>query len=271
MLQQVYSNLKQGIDFATQFLRNYGTIKDVDKWQGIKSQAKMFEVNNVYFRACMPQSIFALQEQVKPDLPWAEDHFQERVCGEPLNPGEQYKNWPGYKNVAFNDKNFRNVGEKFTHTYMERYWPTHAGNMLNHQDADNHANRIHGIRYEYGDLNDVFYLLKREPFTRQAYLPVWFPEDTGVLHHGRVPCSIGYHFMRDGDDFHIHYLIRACDYIRHFRNDIYLTVRLAQWVLDKLKNPKENVEYKKWEGVGVGIFTMDIIHFHVFEAEKHLV
>ena len=29
---------------------------------------------------------------------------------------------------------------------------------------------------------DVIDLLEREPFTRQAYLPIWFPEDTGAFH-----------------------------------------------------------------------------------------
>lgn len=269
-MQRIFSNLKQGIDYARECLKTYGSIINVPKWQGIQAPKKMFEVDNVYFRACMPQSATALEELVKPDMPWAEDHFLERVSGKSLNPGVQYKNWPSYKDSHFNDKNFRPDGN-FTHTYMERYWPKRAGESLSgKKEEDSICNW--GIRYPYGDLNDVINLLKAQPFTRQAYLPVWFPEDTGVGHGGRVPCSIGYHFMRKGDDLNIHYMIRACDYIRHFRNDIYLTVRLAQWVLHKLQYfPCPGPYEDTWKNTQLGIFTMDIIHFHVFETERNLI
>ena len=125
-MQQIFSNLTQAIAYARGCLRQFGQITETTKWQGIKQTVPLFEVDNVYFRACMPSTLIALQEQVKPDIPWAEDHFMERIGGIPLNPGEQYKNWPGYKDKDFNDKNFRK-NEVFTHTYMERYWPKYAG------------------------------------------------------------------------------------------------------------------------------------------------
>lgn len=263
---QIFSNLTQGIQYAREQLKKYGELTDPTSWQGIKKDYKMFEVDNVYFRCCMPSTQIALEQQVKPDMPWAEDHFQERIGGVPLNPGVQYKNWPGYKDVDFNDKNFRKEGN-FTHTYMERYWPKTAG----HRVTMLKDNENQGIRYEYGDLEDVVELLLRQPYTRQAYLPVWFPEDTGVKHGGRVPCTIGYHFMRKGDDLNVHYMIRACDYIRHFRNDIYLTVRLVQWVLNQLKAEPPGEVSRDWANVQPGIFTMDIVHFHVFAQEKNLI
>lgn len=273
-MQQIFSNLSQGINYAKSCLKQYGQEININSWQGIKSPAKMFEVDNVYFRACMPQTPIALEEQVKPDMPWAEDHFKERVGGIPLNPGEQYKNWPGYKNKEFNDRNFR-PQEKFTHTYMERYWPKVAGipeYSSGSFKSQHNGEHNRGIRYEYGDLDDVIMLLYKDPYTRQAYLPVWFPEDTGVLHGGRVPCTIGYHFMRKGDDLNVHYQIRACDYIRHFRNDIYLTVRLAQWVLDRVQRLSEVGSNKNpWTGCQIGILTMDIVHFHVFAQERNLI
>lgn len=276
---EIFSTLKQGIQYAAGQLRKYGTITDPTSWQGIKQEYKMFEVDNVYFRCCMPSTIMALQEQVSPDLPWAEDHFAERVYGKPLNPGSQYLMWPGYKDKDFNDKHFRANG-KFTHTYMERYWPKNAGEVyLSNNSVSEVTDRNtialsnSGIRYQYGDLQDVINLLANDHYTRQAYLPVWFPEDTGVLHKGRVPCTIGYHFMRKGDDFHVNYTIRACDYIRHFRNDIYLTVRLVQWMLEKISEKwfEMTSESEQWRRVKPGIFTMNIMHFHVFEKEKNLI
>jgi thymidylate synthase len=195
-------------------------------------------------------------------MPWAEDHFKERICGTPLNPGEQYKNWPWYKH----DNKWRD-NDKFTHTYMERYWPKIITDKITPEG--NHGRIMQGIRYPYGDLSDMGKLLQNDPYTRQAYLPVWFPEDTGVIHGGRVPCTIGYHFILRDNKLNIHYQIRACDALRHFRNDVYLTCRLLQWILEELKGG--NSPKFDWSNVTPGILTMDIISFHVFKKEINLI
>lgn len=62
------------------------------------------------------------RRDIDPNLPWADDHFAERVGGEPLNPGEQWKNWPWASSA---DK-FRDDKAQFNHTYMERLWPKWA-------------------------------------------------------------------------------------------------------------------------------------------------
>jgi hypothetical protein len=98
-----------------------------------------------------------------------------------------------------------------------------------------------GIRYRYGDLMDVVDLMDRSLYTRQAFLPVWFPEDTGSEENVRVPCTIGYHFIVrpsgvDGapDRLHIVYFMRSCDYVRYLRDDIYMAGRLGQWMMHML-------------------------------------
>ena len=282
MNNNIFPSVASAISYALSELRNFGAIHETESWQGIHQPVQMWEYDNLYFQSIMPESILSLQRQTKATQPWAENHFLERVAGKPLNPGNEYKNWPFYKDQSFNDQNFRNVEEKFTHTYMERYWPKHAGDKViksadlyevsltpvgyqpGHRNVEYETHK--GIRYEYGDLNDVIKLLLKEPHTRQAYLPIWFPEDTGVLHGGRVPCSIGYHFIMRNYRLNIHYTIRACDAIRHFRNDIYLTIRLAQWVLNRL-----GAEDKNWADVKMGVLTMDIINFHTFAKEKNLI
>src|SRR5262245_41328374 len=280
---------------------------DTGHWQGLKDvpQTKTFElpyVNILWHK--VPDSQGALEREVKPNMPWAEDHFIERVGGRPLNPGEQYKNWPWFAgnvpvhmgitepwvsetdwayvagvvmgegtidnskgkprlHIYQKDREFledirRRIkvgriscreqtsqlksngpicvlcvtnkqeiewvlthllpylsGEKrvkagqglilisdrpdhgnekdliseprFSHTYMTRYWPKGLST---------------GIEFTPGDLMDIARLLVREPYTRQAYLPVWFPEDTGAVEEQRVPCSLGYHFMLR--DFKLH-------------------------------------------------------------------
>lgn len=235
-----------------------------ETWQRIdisqKPDAVTYELMDVHFRVPLgDQPLEHWRYTIKPNLPWADDHFErERVSGHPINPGETWKTWPWSLSA---DKH-RTMGEQFSHSYAERYWPKMAnfteGGIL--PDAFS-VNRRQGIRYLYGDLNDVIYLLAREPHTRQAVLPVWFPEDTGVTHGERVPCSLTYQFLMRGGHLHVIYTIRSCDFYRHFRDDIYLTVRLLLWILEKLRNLESPMD---WEKVQPGLFTMQIGSLHAF-------
>jgi thymidylate synthase len=243
------------IDKTKERLFLFGKRVEQKTWQSVKSPDDTWELLNHSFSFFIPNSIEELENEVRPNNPWAEAHFWERVGGEPLNPGEQYKNWPYFKHVG---ENFKLAG-KFSHSYMERFWPKFAGKLL----KDTHK----GIRFNYGDLDDIVDLLVRDPETRQAYLPVWFPEDTGTVHGERVPCTLGYHFIiRDGY-FHIVYYIRSCDFIRHFRDDIYLACRLFWWIREQAfaKTSTEHDEY--WRTLKPGTFTMHITSLHCFYNE----
>jgi len=249
----VYHNsFQQVIIEAREALLIQGEVVDTTRWQGMdigsKPEFKSHELLNYSFTCQVSADVDELKRQIKPNLPWADDHFLERVGGVPLNPGEQYKNWPFYRVGSERDDAFRAQGGQFTHSYMERFWPIYAGGR---------TLPTRGIRYEYGDLKHVVNLLRREPYTRQAFLPIWFPEDTGVKHRGRVPCTIGYHFMMRNDQLHMFYPIRACDYIRHFRDDIYLAARLLLWVLNEVG----------WTHVVPGTLTMQIWSFHCFVGD----
>lgn len=253
------------------------------RWQGsdIASRPEMatHELAHVSFcvdmgkmkvpSACVGATLGTLQEQIKPNLPWADNHFDERVSGTPMNPGTEWRNWPYNKSA----ERFLDERGKFNHNYMERYWPKHAGMVpgatVDAQDwrqralqsMDIHEPPHRGIMYGYGDLNDVVKLLAEDPYTRQAYLPVWFPEDTGGGSK-RAPCTIGYHFlMRDGK-LDTTYQIRSCDFIRHFRDDIYLTVRLQLWVIEQVR--KINPD---WNDVTLGKFIMSIQSLHLFRND----
>lgn len=160
----------------------------------------------------------------------------------------------------------------FSHTYMERYWPKYAGYIrpMKGEDWDKETYDINrGIRFDYGDLNDIVTLLIREPLTRQAYMPIFFPEDTGDVHSERKPCTLGYHFIVRDNKFHIVYGIRSCDFIRHFRDDIYLTVRLANWVLNKCREDDSTraPEHRFWQNITLGSFVMHITSLHMFKND----
>lgn len=200
-----------------------------------------------------------LQQDVKPNLPWAEDHFGERVSGVPYNPPPSEAWWPFrvQGNAAHKE------GHIFSHTYPERMWPRTA-NLPPQFELGNHW----GIRYGYGDLNDVVDQLTKNPLTRQAYLPIWFPEDTGAVHSQRVPCTLGYHFLIRPDPANgpqsplkadIIYHIRSCDMLRHFPDDVYMACRLLQWVVGKLRDRSVDVAARQ--------LIMHIGSFHIFRGD----
>lgn len=256
---KIYPTFSDAIAAGRQRLIDVGKWTTGDQWQSrdVKGKPEMVmrEILNFSFQVALKgESLVALRGDIKPNVPWADNHFRERVGGEPLNPGEQWKHWP-WGNSA---DTFRNEGGQFSHTYMERFWPKKAGEI-------GVGDRF-GIRYKYGDLNSLVEHLRAHPLSRQAYLPIWFPEDTGVEHGERVPCTLGYHFIMRDNYLHTVYYIRSCDAVRHFPDDIYLAVRLKLWILDRLR-----LLDPLWNEVSAGFFTMHITSFHAFknDMQKH--
>jgi thymidylate synthase len=121
-----------------------------------------------------------------------------------------------------------------------------------------------GIRYSYGDLGDVVDLLHLEPMTRQAYIPLFFPEDTGVGDGGRKPCTLGYQFIMRHEMLHIYYPLRSCDFANHFADDVYLAVRLLLWILNQLRQRDE-----RWTTVAPGTLTIHATSLHMFINDYH--
>ena len=245
-----YSTFSAAIDSALRTLTLYGREVDTGHWQGVPTEGHTdlitLEVLDVAFRVAMPYSLPALAEDIKPNLPWADLEFDDRVSGHPTNPHSSLQHWPWW-----NDQ----IETPFTHTYSERFWPKKAGaGFLPHA----------GIRYEYGDLDDVVELLLEKPHTRQAYLPIFFPEDTGAVHGGRIPCTLGYHFLLRDRRLHLWYEIRSCDAVRHFRDDVYLAARLAFWVLEECKERNPS-----WDDIRPGTMTFHAHSLHVHKGDLH--
>lgn len=243
-----------------------------ERWQGVPVNTDTRELRNV----CFEVSLYGIEDlgcwraDIEPSLPWADDHFLERVGGEPLNPGVEWANWPW----GLSASKFRATQGRFNHSYMERLWPKFArrtpdgkllggikGSVRKYPERDP---RPHfGIAHHYGDLQDLVELLAKEPHTRQAWIPLFHPEDTGTGDGGRKMCSLGYQVLvRDGQA-HIWYPLRSCDFIRHWADDCYLAVRMLLWIMGKCKelNPE------KWASVVPGTYAMHMTSLHVFESD----
>lgn len=231
-------------------------IVETGEWQAIREapQSSMIELEDVTLLVQVPYTAEAAQNHVRPNMPWAEEHFGERVGGRPLNPPPSHERWPFAQ--ASNDEHRGDQG-LFSHTYPERFWPRFAGGQV----RPGHR----GIRFDYGDLRDLVHLLGDRPGTRQAYLPVWFPEDLEASRLGeRVPCTLGYHFMIRNGTMKIVYYMRSCDFVRHFRDDVYLAMRLLQWTCEEVGHELE-------QRVRPGRLVMHVSSMHAFAAERNAI
>lgn len=68
--------------------------------------------------------------------------------------------------------------------------------------------------------------------------------------------------MRQGY-LHMNYAIRSCDFHRHFRDDIYLAIRMLLWVLQQLR--KKDLD--TWSHVQPGYYSMWLGSLHLFKAD----
>lgn len=286
------------INGALEAVRSRSTVVHPSRWQSIDvskmPEAATHEVLNHSLRAQVwTEDLAELARDIGPNLPWADDHFLERVGGKPLNPGVEWAHWPwANKADKFRTEDMPPTPETpiteeedleaktvtmrptrgFSHTYMERMWPKKANLDSTTQRNMGPAGARVGVRYKLGDATDVVRHLTKDPLSRQAYLPIWFPEDTGKS-DVRVPCTLGYHFIMRGGFFHCTYYIRSCDAFRHLRDDVYLTVRLQLWMLDQLRNQTIDAvgpmvtEADDWRNVKPGLFTMHIVSLHVFRND----
>lgn len=270
-----------GHDFSVTFQILTDKMRDApqvrtERWQGVAANNDTRELRNVNFEVDLSQyelwpltvhGLNLLSHGISPNRDWADAHFMERVGGEPLNPGQTWRQWP----YALRADKFREQG-RFNHSYMERLWPrfarrTEDGTLpkrafgRGYPESDNRPK--FGIAHGYGDLRDLVELLAKEPYTRQAWIPLFFPEDTGIADGGRKVCTLGYQvIVRDGKA-HIWYPLRSCDFIRHFRDDCYLAVRLLLWIMEECQKINPTV----WGSIVPGTFSFHATSLHVFEAD----
>lgn len=205
-------SLGEGLKLIRKRLLDHGYEIQTERWQGKENPPVFLELLHADILAPMSTDISQLSGSLKATQPWADVHFDERVGGVPLNPPPSHSMW-------LKDTDQYMSGKAFSHSYPERMWcPT---------DMD-------GIRFKFGNLGTAVQLLKKEPNTRQCYVPMWFPEDiTAAVDGERVPCTFGWHFMLRGKELHCSYHMRSCDAVRHLHNDLYFANRLTLWMIEQ--------------------------------------
>jgi thymidylate synthase len=158
---------------------------------------------------------------MKFDPIWAVHEFQERIDSLFQNPGEAYEILPLWKQYLHDGR--------FSYTYNERYRE---------------------------QLPQIIEELQKRPETRQAVLTM-YDRHQDLQHRGglaRVPCSMHTQFLIRNGKLHSYYIMRSCDFLKHFAYD----VTMACWLQDYIAR---NV------GVECGSFTHFIGSLHAFHGD----
>jgi len=243
-----------------------------ERWQGVQANQDTREVFDVNFSVDLfgVEDLDHWRRDIRPNLPWADDTFAERTGGEPLNPGESWRWWPWGQSA----NKFRNKSERFNHSYPERLWGKYArrtaDGKLPGEAPDGFLRKFppvdlrpkFGVAWHYGDLQDLVDLLVEQPHTRQAVIPLFWPEDTGRGDGGRKMCSLLYNVLVRDNRASMWYPLRSCDMRRHFQDDAYLAVRMLLWIIDRCR---ERSEF--WKQVEPGHLAMHMTSLHIFESD----
>lgn len=154
---------------------------------------------------------------------WAEAEFNERLDRNRVNPGRAWE----LRKEVWEEFLVDNpvLGKKFDYSYGERMneiFVTTLGNGY------------------MTTLEVVISLLKRDPDTRKAIIPIYSDKDTNFLDGVcRIPCSMYYDFLirtnpRGEKQLNICYHQRSSDFIMHFGNDVFLAWRLMEYVAEQV-------------------------------------
>ena len=215
-------DLKEGLYLLRRKLLLEGDVVETERWQGKTDHPEFLEIIHADLVCPMEETGSDASELLNANQPWASEHFAERVGGEPCNPPPSHVHW-------LKDTEKYLMEEAFSHSYPERMWQ-------NNGERAKAGIFKKGIRFNIGNLNDAVSLLKKEPTTRQCYIPIWFPEDIIAANLGeRVPCTFGWHFMLRNKKLHCAYHMRSCDVMRHLHNDLYFANRLCIWLIKEAR------------------------------------
>lgn len=159
---------------------------------------------------------------------WVHREWRDRKAGG-LNPGTAWKQredvWRPLLEV--DDEEHHNM--RFSYTYSMRMGGEHLQYIIDE--------------------------IKVHPHSRQLFLPVWDRTvDEKRRGKKRVPCSLGYWFVMRNDQIHITYMMRSCDFVTHYPNDVAITAIIQDHVARET-------------GYSVGSFTHFIGSLHAYKKD----
>lgn len=177
---------------------------------------------------------------------WAEAEFAERISGKQINPGKAWELRPEmWEEFLVKDRFI--TGPGFDYTYPER-----INSRVTIISSD-------GSKYRYVTiLEAIIQLLKEDPDTRKAVLPIFTDRDCNHYDgSARIPCSMYYGFFIRQGQLNLTYHQRSSDFIGHFGDDVYLAWCMMEYVAEKV-------------GVKAGHLIHTIDSLHTYKKDWHL-
>lgn len=174
---------------------------------------------------------------------WADAEFSERISGKQLNPGKAWELRPEmWKEFLVENRLISGPG--FDYTYPERI-----------------NTKVQSLEIGGPDnvtiLEAIIQLLKQDPDTRKAVLPIFTDYDCNNYDGiARIPCSMYYGFFIRQGQLNLTYHQRSSDFVGHFGDDVYLAWRLMEYVAEKV-------------GVKVGHLIHTIDSLHTYKKDWH--
>lgn len=237
---RIYNNARELMSEMGRDLWEMGLLNKPKTYQNkdISQDENMITKEEICKQYCLtdlpdPEFLFIYTKTAK----WAEAEFAERISGEQLNPGNA---WELNKGMWEEFLVKTEQGMKFDYTYSER---------LNRKN-------VHGTV-----LDDVVELLKDDPDTRKAIIPIFTGSDTEhYCGDARIPCSMYYDLLiRDcgmGKQLNLVYHQRSSDFIGHFGDDVYLAWCMMKYIAKRV-------------GVKPGFLFHTIDSLHCYKRDWH--
>lgn len=228
---RIYNNFSEALNETQRDLAEMGVEGGRLGWQGKDAgdRVRLKELRNYGFTVQNP----SLANLTRANAPWCEAEFKERITAGTSNPGNAYKLRPEVWEELLESNH------RFAYTYSERMnTPVETAPALWW----------------------LIQMLREDPTSRRAFLPVYFSEDLQRGQEGhRVPCTLGYNFIISESKLHITYLMRSSDFFTHFQNDLYLATKLQRYIADQVHSSGINAE--------PGEFTFFTNNLHVFARD----
>lgn len=242
---RIYSNARELMSEMGRDLWEMGLLNKPKTYQNkdISQDENMItkeEICKQYCLTALPDSEFLFIYTKTKE--WAEAEFAERISGRQLNPGKAWELNPGMWEEFL--VKTPSQGIKFDYTYSERF------------------NRKNGPYDNDGTvLEDVVDLLKHDPDTRKAVIPIFTGSDTQhYFGDDRIPCSMYYDLLiRDcgtGKQLNLVYHQRSSDFVGHFGDDVYLAWCMMEYIAEKV-------------GVKPGFLFHIIDSLHCYKRDWH--
>jgi len=223
---RIFTKFPEAFGEIARELNEMGTNVTTASMQDKQGEFETLELMNYVYTVTDPKF-----EDLTPVQPWADAEWAERragIEGNPVNPGRAYRrrtdlDWSDY--LEIDDVPFSTHPSRIAHMDVEAMH-AHTSKVAFSYAYSERFSRFQQVR-------NVIARLKTDPASRQLVVGMWSMNDSTRLGQRRVPCSLMWHFLYRGGALHMTYFMRSCDFAAHFQNDVFLSLRLQEYVAEQ--------------------------------------